>query len=191
MLWWSMGIRFRPSAGYMLRSSRLGTKSRGGQTRHWRVCCSALRIPLASEEVEFDFGHRQAKLALHAALVTPRLEIPAAKIAPLERFLNAASNPFIRKRWDSISAIGRSSWHSVLRSSRLGSKSRGGQTRHWRVCCSALRIPPNSSAKTKGHPLGVLLSWRKRWDSNPRALADNRISSAARCDHFDTLPIQL
>ena len=30
--------------------------------------------------------------------------------------------------------------------------------------------------------------WRKRWDSNPRALSDNRISSAARYDHFDTLP---
>ena len=30
--------------------------------------------------------------------------------------------------------------------------------------------------------------WRKRWDSNPRALADYRISSAARYDHFDTLP---
>ena len=34
----------------------------------------------------------------------------------------------------------------------------------------------------------VCLFWRKRWDSNPRALADNRISSAARYDHFDTLP---
>ena len=30
--------------------------------------------------------------------------------------------------------------------------------------------------------------WRRRWDSNPRALADNRISSAARYDHFDTCP---
>ncbi len=35
---------------------------------------------------------------------------------------------------------------------------------------------------------GLFTSWRKRWDSNPRALADNRISSAARYDHFDTLP---
>ena len=32
------------------------------------------------------------------------------------------------------------------------------------------------------------LWWRKRWDSNPRALADNCISSAARYNHFDTLP---
>lgn len=30
--------------------------------------------------------------------------------------------------------------------------------------------------------------WRKRWDSNPRALADNSISSRARYDHFDTSP---
>ena len=35
---------------------------------------------------------------------------------------------------------------------------------------------------------GLFTSWRKRWDSNPRALTDNRISSAARYDHFDTLP---
>lgn len=32
------------------------------------------------------------------------------------------------------------------------------------------------------------LFWRTGWDSNPRALADNRISSAARYDHFDTCP---
>ena len=34
------------------------------------------------------------------------------------------------------------------------------------------------------------LSWRRRWDSNPRALADNLISSQARYDHFDTAPIK-
>ena len=32
------------------------------------------------------------------------------------------------------------------------------------------------------------LSWRKRWDSNPRAREGNSISSRARYDHFDTLP---
>ena len=32
------------------------------------------------------------------------------------------------------------------------------------------------------------VDWRRRWDSNPRALSDNRISSAARYDHFDTSP---
>ncbi len=31
-------------------------------------------------------------------------------------------------------------------------------------------------------------AWRKRWDSNPCDLAVNRISSAARYDHFDTFP---
>ena len=30
--------------------------------------------------------------------------------------------------------------------------------------------------------------WRRRWDSNPRALSDNLISSQARYDHFDTSP---
>ena len=30
--------------------------------------------------------------------------------------------------------------------------------------------------------------WRKLWDSNPRTLADQLISSQSRYDHFDTLP---
>ena len=33
-----------------------------------------------------------------------------------------------------------------------------------------------------------LLSWRRRWDSNPRDLAAYLISSQARYDHFDTSP---
>ncbi len=33
-----------------------------------------------------------------------------------------------------------------------------------------------------------IFRWRRVWDSNPRALADNRISSAARYDHFDNSP---
>ena len=46
-----------------------------------------------------------------------------------------------------------------------------------------------SGTNKKSPPQGAdLFVWRKRWDSNPRALADNRISSAARYDHFDTLP---
>ena len=32
--------------------------------------------------------------------------------------------------------------------------------------------------------------WRKRWDSNPRAREGYLISSQARYDHFDTLPIE-
>ena len=30
--------------------------------------------------------------------------------------------------------------------------------------------------------------WRRRWDSNPRTLADQLISSQSRYDHFDTSP---
>ena len=37
----------------------------------------------------------------------------------------------------------------------------------------------------------VTPSWRKRWDSNPRAREGYLISSQARYDHFDTLPILL
>ena len=40
-----------------------------------------------------------------------------------------------------------------------------------------LHPPPFSSA-----------NWRRRWDSNPRALSGNTISSRARYDHFDTSP---
>ena len=32
------------------------------------------------------------------------------------------------------------------------------------------------------------LRWRRRWDSNPRTLADQLISSQSRYDHFDTSP---
>ena len=31
-------------------------------------------------------------------------------------------------------------------------------------------------------------TWRSGWDSNPRALADNLISSQGRYNHFDTAP---
>lgn len=33
-----------------------------------------------------------------------------------------------------------------------------------------------------------IFRWRRVWDSNPRALADNSISSRARYDHFDNSP---
>ena len=45
--------------------------------------------------------------------------------------------------------------------------------------------PPLKNAPTCGWCIPY---WRKRWDSNPRALADYLISSQARYDHFDTLP---
>ena len=50
------------------------------------------------------------------------------------------------------------------------------------------RFPKNSKACNH---CNYRLCWRRRWDSNPRALADNRISSAARYDHFDTSPYEL
>ena len=37
----------------------------------------------------------------------------------------------------------------------------------------------------------VNASWRRRWDSNPRALAGYLISSQARYDHFDTPPWEI
>ena len=45
--------------------------------------------------------------------------------------------------------------------------------------------PPLKNAPTCGWCIPY---WRKRWDSNPRALADYLISSQARYDHFETLP---
>ena len=33
-----------------------------------------------------------------------------------------------------------------------------------------------------------VLLWRKRWDSNPRTVARQLISSQSRYDHFDTTP---
>ena len=33
--------------------------------------------------------------------------------------------------------------------------------------------------------------WRRRWDSNPRTLAGNLISSQGRYDHFDTSPYEI
>ena len=59
-----------------------------------------------------------------------------------------------------------------------------------RTTATSCRVlnPGIVSAKTKGHPAGVLLFWRKRGDSNPWAREDYTISNRARYDHFDTLP---
>ena len=52
-----------------------------------------------------------------------------------------------------------------------------------------VRIPSFQFAQAKSNRTRRLLfAWRKRWDSNPCDLAVNRISSAARYDHFDTFP---
>ena len=48
-----------------------------------------------------------------------------------------------------------------------------------------VRFPlPAPQRKTRRR--SCLSFWRSGWDSNPRALADNLISSQARYDHFDT-----
>lgn len=38
------------------------------------------------------------------------------------------------------------------------------------------------------HIFFMFLLWRRQWDSNPRTLADQTISSRSRYDHFDTSP---
>lgn len=53
-----------------------------------------------------------------------------------------------------------------------------------------------SQTKLKSHAISNKIetawlfekTWRRVWDSNPRALSDNCISSAARYDHFDNSP---
>ena len=43
--------------------------------------------------------------------------------------------------------------------------------------------------KEPGHCINIRVPWwRRRWDSNPRTLADQLISSQSRYDHFDTSP---
>ena len=56
-------------------------------------------------------------------------------------------------------------------------------------------IPENSTGlrteKVRKKPWKHCISrafWRRRWDSNPRALAGYLISSQGRYDHFDTPP---
>ncbi len=46
---------------------------------------------------------------------------------------------------------------------------------------------PNKKEEAS-NALTLLASWRRRWDSNPRTLADQTISSRSRYDHFDTSP---
>ena len=49
----------------------------------------------------------------------------------------------------------------------------------------------NAKKEKSRNPHGYwIFRWRRVWDSNPRALSDNCISSAARYDHFDNSPNQ-
>ena len=43
-----------------------------------------------------------------------------------------------------------------------------------------------SKKESPVNPLVYWTSWRRRWDSNPRAIARKLISSQPRYDHFDT-----
>ena len=54
-----------------------------------------------------------------------------------------------------ISAIGRPCSHAVFRTSRLGTKLRGGKTRHWRVFFSARSSPFNIAPPSKKAPIRV------------------------------------
>ena len=76
--------------------------------------------------------------------------------------------------------------YRVYNGKRAGHHKTGHHGHHFRKSAKCghhkrARKKPQSSCA-----LGLL--WRKRWDSNPRTVAGDRISSAARYDHFDTLP---
>lgn len=49
-------------------------------------------------------------------------------------------------------------------------------------------MPVTLVKKVGANDIKLAPTWRKRWDSNPRAREDYLISSQARYDHFDTLP---
>ena len=49
-------------------------------------------------------------------------------------------------------------------------------------------MPVTLVKKVGASDINLAPTWRKRWDSNPRAREDYLISSQARYDHFDTLP---
>ena len=52
-------------------------------------------------------------------------------------------------------------------------------------------MPVTLVKKVGANDIKLAPTWRKRWDSNPRAREDYLISSQARYDHFDTAPYML
>ena len=54
--------------------------------------------------------------------------------------------------------------------------------------CTLSRGVPSASWVLLQTDLQLLFSWRREWDSNPRALADKRFSRPPRYDHFDISP---
>ena len=62
-----------------------------------------------------------------------------------------------------------------------------------RLCAETAEKPDSKrfSGIEKAHRNSIKITvdlWRRRWDSNPRTLADQLISSQSRYDHFDTSP---
>ena len=51
-----------------------------------------------------------------------------------------------------------------------------------------MSAPVTFIKKVAASDMQLAATWRKRWDSNPRAREGYLISSQARYDHFDTLP---
>lgn len=49
-------------------------------------------------------------------------------------------------------------------------------------------MPVTLVKKVGANDIKLAPTWRKRWDSNPRAREGYLISSQARYDHFDTAP---
>ena len=58
----------------------------------------------------------------------------------------------------------------------------------WRFLNAASNPHRLQKAKNKGHRKDGLCFWRRRWDSNPRNITVQLISSQPRYDHFDTSP---
>ena len=54
--------------------------------------------------------------------------------------------------------------------------------------CTLSRGVPSASWVLLQTDHQLLFSWRREWDSNPRALADKRFSRPPRYDHFDISP---
>ena len=65
-------------------------------------------------------------------------------------------------------------------------KESGHQRLHFKK--SSKTGQPQKQKKSLENVVFSRLLWRRRWDSNPRALAGYLISSQGRYDHFDTPP---
>lgn len=52
-------------------------------------------------------------------------------------------------------------------------------------------MPVTLVKKVGANDIKLAPTWRKRWDSNPRAREDYLISSQARYDHFDNSPYSI